>query len=109
MTATHIEGDRMEHERFCLIADKIEADPSLLCIPLENITRWIERGTHSKNMLDIWITKIKAAQSSKAGMAALLTTLRDDSEDIRFLKGFSPFPGVLTKKERRALPWTSRH
>ena len=31
------EGDRMAHLQFCLIADKIEADPSLLRIPLANI------------------------------------------------------------------------
>ncbi len=37
-------GDLLAFRQFCLIADKIEADPGLLQIPLANITRWLGNG-----------------------------------------------------------------
>ncbi len=109
MTLTHIEGDWMEHERFCLIAEKIEADPSLLCIALENIKRWMSRGHHAKIPLQKWAAVITEAQHSPGGMAQLVQILRDDSEEARFFKGFEPFPGVLDADELDRFSWTSRH
>lgn len=109
MTLTYIEGDRMEHERFCLIAEKIEADPTLLLIPLENINRWMSRGHHARKPLEKWASVIREAQHSPEGMAQLIQILRDDSEEARFFKGFEPFPGVLNADELDRFSWTSRH
>lgn len=109
MTETDSEGDRIAHQRFCLIADKIEADPSLLRIPLENIARWLGNGHWAKRELGMWRAWIGAAQASPEGLGRLLALLRDDSEEAREWKGWSPFPGVLTKEELRPLTWTSRH
>jgi len=102
-------GDIQEYQIFCLIADKIEADPSLLAKPLDNIDRWIARGSRAKKRLLEWRALVEAAQASPAGLQALLAILRDDSEEVRYFKGFAPFPGILTLEERRRFPWISRH
>jgi len=86
--------------RFRAIADKIEADPALLRIPLENIERWIANGSDAVHRLEEWRGIILAAQQSAEGMAALLSLLRDNREEARHLKSYAPFPGVLTTQER---------
>jgi hypothetical protein len=102
-------GDWMSHQRFLLMAAKIEADPSLLRIPLENMERWLAGGHHAKREFAQWRVWIEAAQQSAAGMKRLLEFLRDDSEESRDWKGFSPFAGVLTNEEIAPYVWTSRH
>lgn len=99
----------MEYLRFCRIADKIGADPALLRIPLENMERWLALGHHAKREFAQWGEWITAAQQSDAGMKRLLDFLRDDSEEARDWKGFSPFAGILTKKERQAFLCASMH
>jgi len=89
--------------RFRAIADKIEADPRLLQIPLENIDRWLANGSDAVRRLEQWRRIVHRAQESTEGMQALLTLLRDDSEEARHLKSYAPFPGVLTSKERQTL------
>lgn len=103
------EGDRLAHQQFCLIADKIEADPALLRIPLENIERWIARGHWAQSELSQWRQWIGSAQTSSSSMKRLLELLRDDSEKAREWKGFSPFAGVLTPTERQNFLCASRH
>jgi hypothetical protein len=95
------EQARKDYAYFCLIADKIEADPSLLAKPLSNMERWLANGIWAGNMLDLWRKKIEDAQISKRGLDHLLAVLRDDGEDMRYFKGFSPFTGLLSKEERR--------
>ena len=94
---------------FCLIADKIEADPSLLEIPLANIDRWLGKSSRPRPELTKWQNLITQAKKSEAGMRTMLALLRDDSEDARWFKGFDPFPGVLTLAERTISKWISRH
>lgn len=103
------EGDRLAHQQFCLIADKIEADSALLRIPLENIERWLGRGHWAGRELNQWRQWIEAAQTSPTSMQRLLDLLRDDSEEAREWKGFDPFPGVLGEQELEPLTWISRH
>ncbi len=109
MTETDSEGDRMAHRRFCLIADKIEADAGLLRIPLENIDRWLGNGHWAKRELAQWREWITQAAADPEAMRRLICLLRDDSEEARDWKGFSPFPGVLTKEEKRPFLCASRH
>ena len=89
------------YRRFLAIADKIERDPALLAIPLDNIARWLAHpeplAPHRRKQ---WREIILAAQATPEGMTALLELLRDDSEEARHLKSFSPFAGVLTREER---------
>jgi hypothetical protein len=86
---------------FCLVADKIERDPALLRIGLENIARWTANGSDQQHRLRQWEEMILAAQNSDIGMQALLSVLREDSEQAEHLRDFSPFDGVLTTMERR--------
>jgi hypothetical protein len=83
VTESDSEGDRIAYQRFCLMADKIEADPALLRIPLDNIARWLAQGHWAKTQLATWRGWIEEAQTSPAGMARLLALLRDDSEEAR--------------------------
>ena len=84
-----------------LVADKLERDPSLLRIPLENIDRWIARGHTAPHRLEQWRQIILRAQQSAEGLRELLALLRDGSEETQRLRDFAPFAGVLTTQERR--------
>jgi hypothetical protein len=86
---------------FRLIADKIERDPALLQIGLDNIARWIANGANQQHRLRQWENIIHAAQDSAKGMQVLLAALREDSEQAEHLRDFSPFAGMLTARERR--------
>jgi hypothetical protein len=94
-------SNEMSFARFRRIADKIEADPALLEKPLRNIDRWIANGSDAVHRLEQWRGLILSAQRSPEGMAALLALLRDNSEEAQHLKSYSPFPGILTREERR--------
>ncbi len=102
-------GDIQEYQMFCLIADKIEADPGLLAIPLANIDRWLAKGHHAKKRLLEWRRVVIAAARTAEAFSALLSLLRDDSEDARYLKGFAPFPGIISRAELDQFPCISRH
>ncbi len=106
---TERSGDEVSADRFRLIADKIEADPALLAIPLDNIERWLSQGHSAVMRLEQWRTMLLEAKASAAGMATLLALLRDQSWEAQLSKGYSPFPGILTKDELRGLSWNSRH
>lgn len=102
-------GDEVSADRFRLIADKIEADPALLAIPLENIERWLSQGHSAVARLEQWRTIFLEAQASAEGMKKLLELLRDQGWEAVLAKGFSPFPGILTDEELERLSWKSRH
>jgi hypothetical protein len=92
------------------VADKIECDPSLLRIPLENIERWLANGHTAPHRLEEWRGIILRAQESPEGFHALLDLLRDTDENASRLKDFAPFAGLLTREERRAaLPSCAYH
>ena len=102
-------GDEVSAERYRLIADKIEADPSLLEIPLANIARWLSQGHSAVKRLEGWRSMLQAAQTSREGMEKVLFILRDEEWESMIWKGFSPFPGILNKEELARLSWSSRH
>lgn len=102
-------GDEVSADRFRLIADKIEADPDLLEIPLANITRWLANGHSAVQRLEGWRSMILDAKAGPEGMARLLFILRDQEWESVMWKDFSPFPGVLKKSELDRLSWTSSH
>ncbi len=86
-----------------VIADKIEAQPDLLAIPLANIDRWLAQDHSAPHRLEQWREIILAAQASASGMARLLALLRDKGEEATHLRSFSPLAGVLTTQERRRI------
>lgn len=85
-----------------LVADKLERDPSLLRIPLENIDRWLANGHTAPHRLEQWRQIILRAQGSPEGLQELLQLLRDQNPVTERLREFAPFAGVLTALERRA-------
>ncbi len=84
-----------------LIADKIERDPALLEIGLENISRWMARGIDQQHKLLEWRDRILAAQRSQESLASLLALLRAEGEQAEFEREFAPFAGVLSAQDRR--------
>lgn len=105
----HRTGDEVSGDCYRLMADKIEADASLLQIPLENIARWLVRGHSSVARLEAWRSMLLEAQKSAAGMDKLLALLRDESWEARQWKDFFPSPGILNEEELERLSWTSSH
>ncbi len=86
-----------------LIADKIEANPILLDIPLANIERWLARGHSAPHRLEQWRGLIRAAKANEEDLEKLLSILRDRSEGATHLRSFDPFHGVLTQAERQKI------
>ncbi|MBI4025771.1 MAG: hypothetical protein HY360_12375 [Verrucomicrobia bacterium] len=83
-----------------LVADKLERDPALLRIPLENIDRWLANGHTAPQRLEQWRQIILRAQQTSEGFQELLALLRDRAEATERLREFAPFAGVLTAAER---------
>lgn len=102
-------GDEISGELYSFMADKIEADPALLQIGLNNIARWLAQGHSAVKRLEAWRSMILAAQTSPEGMNKLLGLLRDPSPDAVLWKDFAPFPGVLTGEELDRFSWISSH
>lgn len=87
-------------------ADKLALHPELLAVPLDNIARWVASGKHtaaSVKRLEQWKTWILEAQGDETAFRRLLDLLRDDSEEARHWKSWSPFAGVLEAGERRVI------
>jgi hypothetical protein len=90
---------------FEAIARKIEADPALLRIPLENIDRWLANGQTAPHRLREWQSIIRRASDSthEQDLTELLRLLRSQDEKALHLKSFDPFPGILSSKERQEI------
>lgn len=86
-----------------LVADKLEQNPSLLSIPLENIDRWTRECHSAPHRLEQWCQIILRAQETPEGFQSLLNLLRDHGETAERLKEFAPFAGVLTAAERQTV------
>lgn len=87
-------------------ADKLAKYPELLSVPLDNISRWIASGKHTAatvQRLEQWRNWILEAQRDEAAFQHLLDLLRDDSEEARHWKSWSPFAGVLEAAEVSAI------
>lgn len=88
---------------FRLAADKIEREPALLERSRETLERWLEKGVTPRRRLEVWIERIDRALVDPKDLEELLARLREDSEDAKFDREFSPFGCLLTKAERRVL------
>ncbi len=102
-------GDEVSADVFRLIANKIEADPALLNIPLANIERWLGQGHAAAKRLAQWRELLLEAQGSADGMRKLLELLRDQSWEAVFFKEFAPTPGILTREEVARFACSSAH
>ena len=102
-------GDEVLADRFRLMAAKIEENPLLVAIPLENVERWLAQGHSAVERLTEWRALLIEATVSEAGLAKLLELLRDQSAEAVFFKEFAPMPGILTREELDQFSWTSAH
>ena len=101
LSGASIKVQPLIYQKWLFLADKLERQPDLLIIALENIERWIKGGRLADTRkLDEWRQIIEAARADRQGMEALLELLRRDGEEVRLLKSCSPFAGVLTREER---------
>jgi hypothetical protein len=90
---------------FEAIARKVEANPALLRVALENIERWLANEQTAPHRLRQWREIIVRAVDSAnpAGLTELLDLLRSQDEAALHLKSFDPFPGILTSEERHEI------
>ncbi len=85
-------------KRWLFLAGKLESEPDLLSIPLENIERWLAGGRIGNPWaLHEWSAMIVAAQGSSSKMGELLDFLRDDGELARQLKSSAQL-GLATRR-----------
>ena len=102
-------GAQMAPAMYRFIADKLEADPALLQIGLDNIARWLAQGHDAVKWFGQWRALILEAQASPAGLKKLLDLMRDESWEAMYFKEFEPFCGVMTPEERRQFLCSSAH
>ncbi len=109
MSAPPLSPDQLAHQKWCRIADRIEADPALLQIPIRNIERCSKTRTDGLSMLTRWKSLIDSSLTDKSEFLKLLTLLRSNSEDSLLLKYYSPFAGVLSSAEVDEFTCACRH
>lgn len=101
LSKAHADTQPLIFKKWLFLADKLEVDPELLRIPLENIKNWRANGRLADmRFLDQWEEMITVARASDEGMEALLAFVRKNGEQTRAMKSCSPFAGVLTRDER---------
>lgn len=84
-----------------LVVEKLQRSPELLQVARDNITRWRAQGQTAPHRLDQWERIISEAQAGEPGMQRLLEVLLGTGEEHGRLREFNPFPGVLSREERR--------
>jgi len=86
------------------VADKLERDPSLLRIAIQNIDRWLAHGVISTPERFLrWRELCEQAGSDATALKSILERLRSETEEARRWRDFSPFAGVLSPAERRRI------
>jgi len=78
------------------VAAKLEADPQLLDIARQNLARWLVHSAAAP--LREWRGILDSAP-----LAEVVALLRSPSERATELRQSSPFAGLLTTEERRAI------
>lgn len=92
--------DRLDERRrrtHVEIVRKIDEDPSLLRVPLTNIERWTRWSGYRPAAYAEWLAILEQPWSTIR--AVLLAT----DEDATRLRQNTPFVGILSKDERRAI------
>ena len=86
---------------WALLARKIEQNPSLLDTVMCTIDRWLAEEHSASHRLVQWRQLVLAAQRQPAALSALLRILTSEDPADSRLRDFNPFPGILTREERR--------
>ena len=93
----HRRIDRRSLELHRAIAAKLKADPALLEIARENLTRWCASRGRSQPYFDAW------QEILSRPLADILALLEEDSEHMDAMRQATPFAGVLEPAERWAV------
>lgn len=80
-----------------LIAEKVQADPALLNKARDNLRRWQESEGSPRLALAEW------EQLLDGPLGQVMQFITERSEHARRLRQSSPFAGILTPTERRAI------
>jgi hypothetical protein len=88
--------DERSHALHVAVASKLECDPALIDVARSNLTRWL-RETPAPAWVE-WQQLLEATP-----LAELTTLLRSRDERANRLRQSSPFAGLLTPQERRAI------
>jgi hypothetical protein len=91
------------HRLWNALADRVEAAPHSLALPLGNIERWLAHGRLQATPLLEWRKRLEQARAVPEAFAALIEWMRADNFDSEPLKSCSPFPGLLSEMEWLAL------
>ncbi|PCI24777.1 hypothetical protein COB57_03320 [Candidatus Peregrinibacteria bacterium] len=79
-----------------VIADKLEKDPELWTIPMENLKRWMKLWGEPVAPPHLeWLTLLQERSKEE-----ILQILRSPDQKANQLRQSSPFSGILTEKER---------
>ena len=80
------------------IASRIERDPTLVKVAIANLDRWRELKGYEERGCVEWRRIL-----SELNTADLVSILRSRSEESKRLRQSTPFTGILTQAERRAI------
>jgi hypothetical protein len=100
MKASDTGHERIDQRSIALhraIAEKLAANPELLQIARDNLTRLTQKGGRSQPYWDAWNDLLAHP------LPELLQQLTEDSERMRALRQATPFAGVLSPSERWAI------
>lgn len=94
------EADRRAMQRAHIIVAKIDANPELIKIGIENMKRWKrQRNGYQPRCLDQWEEWFVSGEPWERIRARLL----EDSDEGQRLRTSDPFAGVLAPEERESL------
>ena len=87
---------------------KLRAEPDrVIAAALATLTHWRTQGQTAPYYLEHWEELLREAEKGDArGMERLLHVLEGKDEGSARMRDFHPFPGILTREERRALRGT---
>jgi len=100
MQTVHSDHSRLDERSLAmhrLVAAKVQADPALLDKARENVRRWQESDGSPKLALAEWEQILGGPVNQVAAFLA------ERSERATRLRQSSPFAGILTEAERRAI------
>ena len=95
---SHAWIDARSRQMAIRIAEKLRDEPALLDVARANIDRWAARSGYAPPSLAEW-----AAILAERELGAIITILTGDTEESRRLRQSSPFVGILSEDERRAI------
>lgn len=97
MGTGHPKIDRRSLERVRLVVAKIDAQPDLVEVGVQNLERWIRQAGDQPNRCNIeWLNLIRTTPWSE-----LRNILLDESDEGQRIRSSQPFAGLLTEEELR--------